>query len=144
MIAAQQMIISRITALEAFQRDILSCECASVDDVVSLKLSQAYIEAKYSAIETMLSNFQNDFLSLQTSHKSLNRMECELSELSTEARSVLSTSAISQETLSGQMNDVEEQLSHQAGEMTALQILLNQCRKQWISRWAGFQKAKQT
>jgi hypothetical protein len=129
MIAAQQMIISRITALEAFQRDISSCQFASVDDVVSLTLSQTSIEGKYSAIEAMLSNFQNDLLSLQTSQESLNRMECDLFELSTEVRSVLSTSAISQETLSGQMNDVEERLCHQAGEVTELRICAESVQK---------------
>jgi hypothetical protein len=90
------MIISRITALEACRRDISS-----------LELSQTTIEGKHSPIEVTLSNFQSDLLSLQTLHESLNRMKRELFELSTEVRSVLSTSAISQEILSGQMNTLK-------------------------------------
>jgi hypothetical protein len=72
-------------------------------------------------MEATLSDIQNDLFGLQTARESVNRLECEMTELVKEVRSVRSESESALKILSERVNLTEECLSRQAGEVTSLQ-----------------------
>jgi prefoldin subunit 5 len=107
----QQMIISRITALEALQRDVSTRQSSFADTLATLESRQTEIENDYSTIQTVLSSIRQNVSELQCVSDSTNRCERELSELSTELQMFRLTSESVQTAQSDGAAVVESRIS---------------------------------
>jgi hypothetical protein len=116
LVTAQQMIISRVTALEALQRDASA--------------RQSALESGHSPIEAALSEVRRDLLCLRSARESANRAECEVTELTAEVRSVRSKSKAALEALSRRADGAEERLSGEAVEVAALRAVGESVQKE--------------
>jgi hypothetical protein len=109
--AAQQMIISRVTALEALQRDTSTRQGRLADALVTLESRQNKIENDSSAIQPDLSNVERDVSELEFVGDSTIWSERELTELSTEVQLLSSRSESCQIAQSESAAVVESRLS---------------------------------
>jgi Na+/phosphate symporter len=89
---AQLTINSRVTALEAQQREVTTCQTVLSDDFVVLNDRQNEIAKSHTRIESVLSTINKDISDLQAVLKSINRSDRDESEFLTELRSVRSES----------------------------------------------------
>jgi hypothetical protein len=85
---AQQTFISRVAALEAFQRDASVLQTVLIDNLAILERRHNAIESSHSAMEAALSDVGDELSGLRVVSESANRCERELAELTMEIRSV--------------------------------------------------------
>jgi chromosome segregation ATPase len=126
----QQTLNCRMTAFETFQRDASAQQAASEADLATLGKRQSQLESDHSAIEAALLTVQRDLLSLHSARESVNRAECEVTELAAEVRSVRSGSEAALEAPSRPTDAAEECLSGQTGEVAALRAFVQSAQKE--------------
>jgi hypothetical protein len=107
---AQLTINSRVTALEAQQREVTTCQTVLSDDFVVLNDRQNEIAKCHTRIESVLSTVNEDISDLQAVLKSINRSDQDESEFMTELQSLHSESESVHDLLSKRADSAEERL----------------------------------
>jgi chromosome segregation ATPase len=106
----QQALLSRLSALEAIQLEESKQNSVLATALSATDKRQTMIENNHSTIESDLASIQKDLLCQQSVLKSMNRTECELSELSIKISSIDFTLKSTEKTHSERIDGLNENL----------------------------------